>query len=239
VTNALLISATAATLAGLAGSGHCLAMCGGMAGALGMRAGQSTSGTRRLYNAFLYHVGRLSGYASAGALCGLLGSSTRLLAQDSGWIGTLRIASGVLMLSIAARVALRWNLLSGLERLGARFWMLLRPLAARQAARSSITSSLVLGFLWGWLPCGLVYSMLLFAAMSQSAALGAAILFAYGVGTLPSMFGASLFAGELQHVLHRPSWRFGAAVVLTIFGLWTIVTASASSQWPMLFCSTP
>jgi uncharacterized protein len=225
VTNALVISATAATLAGLAGSGHCLAMCGGMAGALGMRAGQSTSGNRRFYNAFLYHVGRLGGYALAGALCGLLGSGARLLAQGSGWIGALRIASGVLMLMIAARVALRWNLLSGLERLGARVWMLARPLAMRQAARSSVGSSLTLGFLWGWLPCGLVYC-------------GAAILFAYGVGTLPSMFSASLFAGQLQHVLHRPSWRLGTAMLLTIFGLWTIVTASASSQWVMLFCAS-
>jgi hypothetical protein len=237
VTDTVVITAAAATLAGLAGSGHCLAMCGGMAGALGMRAGQSAkNAAQRIYNASLYHVGRLGGYALAGGLCGLIGSSTQWLQHGSQWMSVLRVAGGILILLVAARIALRWNLLGGLERLGARFWILLRPLAARQVTASGPLSSLTLGLLWGWLPCGLVYSMLLFAAMSQSATAGAAILFAYGVGTLPAMLGASLFAGQMQRVLNQPTWRVGTALLLVAFGLWTIVAATMPARLEAFYC---
>jgi len=225
MSEAVVITMAAATLAGLAGSGHCVAMCGGIAGALGARAGRKTTGVRNVYGALLYQVGRLGGYCAAGTLCGLLGSATRFLQHGSTLLIALRVGSGILMLLVAARVALRWNLLRHLERLGASVWSLLRPLALRQASTSSDSSALALGFLWGWLPCGLVYSMLLFAAMSQSALEGGAILFAYGAGTLPSMLAATVFAGQLQHTLNRPAWRLISAFLLVAFGLWTILAA--------------
>jgi sulfite exporter TauE/SafE len=211
-------------------------MCGGMAGALGMRTGRAETGLQRLYGTSLYHVGRLGGYSLAGALCGLLGSSTRLLQHSSVLLPVLRTASGVLILLVAARVAFHWNMLGKLERLGARFWSLLRPLALRQASASNGYNRLALGFLWGWLPCGLVYSMLLLAAMSQSALLGGSILFAYGAGTLPSMLAASVFAGQLQHVLNRRAWRLGTAMLLLGFGVWTIMAANAPRGLSAAFC---
>ncbi len=235
--DALVMAAAAATLAGFAGSGHCLAMCGGMAGALGMRAGQSVGTAHRIYNASLYHVGRLSGYALAGAMAGAFGASTQWLLHSASIIEAARILSGVLMLLVAARLALRWNLLGSIERLGARFWNLLRPIAIRQASTPSPAGSLLLGVLWGWLPCGLVYSMLLLAAMSQHAASGAAILFAYGVGTLPSMLGASLFAGGLQRLTARPAFRAMSSLLLCAFGLWTI-GAAASHDLAAMLCVT-
>ena len=235
VTDAAIISATAATLAGLAGSGHCLAMCGGMAGAVGVRAGRNASRVRRIYDAGLYHVGRLGGYALAGMLTGLIGSSTHLLQHGSLLMKTMRAASGILIVLVALRIALRWDLLGGLERLGAHFWRWLRPLAMKQASQSTPASALALGFLWGWLPCGLVYSMLLFAAMSQSALLGANILFAYGVGTLPAMLGATIFSGQLQQLFRRPAWRLGTAVVLASCGVWT-VTAALLPANQLAFC---
>ncbi|MFL6575956.1 MAG: sulfite exporter TauE/SafE family protein [Povalibacter sp.] len=237
MTDVAVISTAAATLAGLAGSGHCLAMCGGMAGALGLRATQSAVGARRIYNASLYHVGRLSGYSLAGAMAGLIGSSTQLFRHELGLVAALRIASGILMFLVAARIACRVNLLGALERLGSRFWIFLRPLAIRQASNANPQSSLLLGFLWGWLPCGLVYSMLLFAAMSQSALLGAAILFSYGVGTLPSMLGASVFAGQLQRAVNRPTWRMTTAALLVAFGVWTVIAAVLpSNHFVQAFC---
>jgi sulfite exporter TauE/SafE len=231
-----VISVASATLAGLAGSVHCLAMCGGMAGALGLRAGRGgANAMSRVQAASLYHVGRLSGYALAGALCGGLGAGAQWLDRSSAVVDVLRIASGVLMLLIAARIALRWNALSSLERAGARFWTHLRPLAIRQATDGGARGALTLGLLWGWLPCGLVYSMLLFAAMSGNAVTGAAILFAYGVGTLPSMLGATLFAGQVQSWLQRPAWRMGTGVVLGLFGIWTVIAAAVAPH-AVLFC---
>lgn len=231
-----VISIASATLAGLAGSVHCLAMCGGMAGALGLRAGGGASAMSRAQAASLYHVGRLGGYALAGAVCGGLGAGVQWLDRSSAIVHVLRIASGVLMVLIAARVALHWNALAVLERAGARFWTLLRPLAVRQATDGDARAALTLGLLWGWLPCGLVYSMLLFAAMSGSALTGAAILFAYGVGTLPSMLGATMFAGQIQSWLHRPAWRVASSALLGVFGIWTVIGAAISSH-AALFCA--
>jgi uncharacterized protein len=237
MSEAVVITTAAATLAGLAGSGHCIAMCGGVAGALGARAGRGTTGLKSIYGALLYQVGRLGGYCAAGTLCGLLGSATRFLQHGSTLLIALRVASGLLIMLVAARVALRWNLLRHLEHLGARVWALLRPLAIRQASMSNQSSALALGFLWGWLPCGLVYSMLLFAAMSQSALQGGTILFAYGAGTLPSMFAATMFAGQLQRTLSRPAWRLISALLLVAFGLWTIVAAIIPGDLADAFCA--
>lgn len=220
------ISLVAALLAGLAGSGHCFAMCGGMAGALGMRAAKAETGSARMVHTLLYQTGRLSGYAMAGALCGWLGSSLQLVSTGTPLFAALRIGSGILILLVAVRLALRWNLLGWLERLGARLWTVIRPVAARSAGRVTKLDSLTLGLLWGWLPCGLVYSMLLFAALSHEALAGAAIMIAYGLGTMPSMLGTSLFAGQLQSVLTRPLARTASAVLLSGFGLWMIVAAA-------------
>ena len=200
-------------------------MCGGMAGAVGVRAGRHVDRARRAYDASLYHVGRLGGYTLAGAVTGLIGSGTHLLQHGSVLMKAMRATSGILIVLVALRIASRWNLLGGLERLGARFWRLLQPLAMKQASQSSPTSALALGFLWGWLPCGLVYSMLLFAAMSQSALMGASILFAYGVGTLPAMWGATIFSGQLQQLFKQSAWRFATAAVLTACGVWTLLAA--------------
>lgn len=237
MTNAVVISATAATLAGLAGSAHCLAMCGGMAGALGMRA-RNASGETQLLHVVLYHAGRLTGYSAAGFVCGLAGSALVVLNRGSALVGALRIASGVLMLLIAARIALRWNALGPLERLGAQFWRWLRPLAIKQASSVGARGSLLLGLLWGWLPCALVYSMLLFATLSRSAWVGAAILFAYGIGTLPSMLGATLLGGQLQRLVNRSTWRMATGALLAAFGVWTIVAATISPH-NLLYCAVP
>jgi sulfite exporter TauE/SafE len=217
------ISLSAAFIAGVAGSGHCLAMCGGLAGAFGMRVRSSATTTSSAFSSALpYHAGRLSGYAFAGALCGLLGATLQTilnLAQIGAW---LRTASGVLLLLIALRMLSPWNPLRWLETLGAKFWRRLQPLTQKTAALNGNAHAIALGFLWGWLPCGLVYSMLLFAALSGRAVEGSAILLAFGLGTLPAMLTSSVFASRAQHLL-RSRWpRFASGALLLFLGAWMI-----------------
>lgn len=206
-------------------------MCGGLAGALGMRARASGAGGGggALFNALGYHLGRIAGYSLAGALCGLFGAGVQAALDLSRLAVGLRVASGVLLVLVAARILLAWNTLGWLDVLGARFWRRLQPVA-RQAASSQGTSrSLLLGLMWGWLPCGLVYSMLMFAALSGTAANGALIMIAFGVGTLPSMLGSSLFAAQLHAWLSQRWPRLLSGVLLLIFGAWMIAAALQSS----------
>lgn len=217
------IGLSAAFIAGVAGSAHCFAMCGGLAGALGMRArSTATSPHSAFTNTLSYHVGRLGGYAMAGAICGLIGA-TLTAVLDLARVGVvLRIASGVLLMLIALRMLSPWNPLRWLETLGAKFWRRLQPFTLGTGKLTGHTHAVALGFLWGWLPCGLVYSMLLFAALSGHALNGAAILLAFGLGTLPSMLTSSVLASQVQRFLKGRWPRFASGALLLLFGAWMI-----------------
>ena len=183
---------------------------------------QSANAGTAFSNALSYHVGRLSGYTVAGAICGLIGASLQGV-LDLARIGTaLRIASGVLLMLIALRMLSPWNPLRWLETLGAKFWRRLQPLALGAQKLTGHGHAIALGFLWGWLPCGLVYSMLLFAALSGDALNGAATLLAFGLGTLPSMLTSSVLASQMQRVLQSRWPRVASGVLLLIFGAWMI-----------------
>jgi sulfite exporter TauE/SafE len=216
-----VISLTAAFVAGVAGSTHCFAMCGGMAGALGMRARATAAGPASAFaNASTFQAGRIGSYAAIGALFGLAGAALESM-FDLMRIGVvLRVASGALLILIALRILVRWNALVVLERLGARFWSKVQPYAQRAACGEGRGRALLLGALWGWLPCGLVYSMLAFAATSGDATSGAAIMAAFGAGTLPSMLTASLLASQVQRLLARRWPRAVSGVLLLLFGVW-------------------
>jgi sulfite exporter TauE/SafE len=217
------ISLSAAFVAGIAGSAHCFAMCGSLAGAFGMRAravGADASGA--FGNALSYHVGRLSGYTLAGAICGLLGATLQAvlnLARIGSW---LRIASGALLLLIALRMLSPWNPLRWLETLGAKFWRGLQPLTQKTGTLNGRAQAIALGFLWGWLPCGLVYSMLLFAALSGNALHGGAILLAFGLGTLPAMLTSTVLASQVQNLLRNRWPRLASGILLLLLGAWMI-----------------
>jgi len=220
------ITLTAALLAGIAGSAHCFTMCGGLASALGMHARATTATAAAAFRtACVYQVGRLSGYAIAGALCGAFGAAVQRVLDLSRLAATLRVASGVLLILVAARVLFSWNALRWLERFGARFWLKLQPLVRRTKSMNGTTHALILGALWGWLPCGLVYSMLLFAAFSGHALHGAAIMLAFGFGTLPSMLTGTALASQLHRLLARRWPRVVSGTLLMMFGIWMTVAA--------------
>lgn len=225
------ITLSAALLAGLAGSAHCLTMCGGLASAFGMRA--RAGGARpaaMLRDALLHQAGRIGGYALAGGLSGIFGAALQQVLDLSRIAGALRFASGVLLMLVATRVLLSWNALRWLERLGGHFWSGLQPLVRSTGRLDGATRALLLGMLWGWLPCGLVYSMLLFAAFSGHASSGALIMIAFGMGTLPSMMTGTLLASQVHALLAQHWPRLVSGTLLMLFGLWMTLAALLSQH---------
>jgi hypothetical protein len=224
------ITLSAALIAGLAGSVHCVAMCGGLAGALAMRRG-TQPGSRRgtVRDVGLHHAGRLIGYAGAGAVFGWLGVTLQSLVDLPLLTVATRVAAGFLLVLVATRILFGWNTLVGLERLSAYFWRALRPLMGRAASSRSSAANLMLGLLWGWLPCGLVYSMLLFAALSGDALNGSAVMLAFGLGTLPAMLASSLLASRVAQALSWPGARRAVGALLLVFGVWLGWAAVASA----------
>lgn len=223
-----VISMSAALIAGAAGSVHCVAMCGGLAGALGMRSRGTLSNSLR--DACLYHCGRLGSYGLAGALFGLLGATVISTFNLPLLAAGARVGAGVVLILAAAKVLLGWNMLSSIERVGAHYWKALQPLARRAISASGPTRSLAVGLLWGWLPCGLVYSMLVFAALSGEWLRGAGIMVAFGLGTMPAMLTSSVFAGRLGQWTRQRGTRQLGGVLLLLFGCWIAWSAIPSAH---------
>ena len=157
----LLISAL---ILGLLGGGHCLGMCGGLMGALTM-AIPAEQRNRRLQLLLAYNIGRISSYALAGLLVGLAGWAI----GNSPAALLLRALAGILLVCMGLYLAGWWSGLTRIEALGRHLWRHLQPLTRRLMPVTSVPQALFLGAIWGWLPCGLVYSSLLWAASQGSA----------------------------------------------------------------------
>ncbi|MDQ2070405.1 sulfite exporter TauE/SafE family protein [Natronospira bacteriovora] len=217
------ITLLAAFLAGLAGSAHCLGMCGGIAGALGMAGGAGEHRLRGGINALLYNLGRVGSYmligTAAAALVALGGAALSL----PHWAGTLRIATALILLAIGFQLAFNWSGLRRIEQLGGRVWQKLAPLARRFLPPRTPLHALALGALWGWLPCGLVYTLVLAAAVSGDPLTGGAIMLAFGLGTLPAMTGTTMMGGQINRLRQTTTFRRTAGALLIGFGLWTAV----------------
>lgn len=204
----------AALLGGLVGSVHCLGMCGGIAGALGMAGGG------RPAMALSYSAGRIASYAVAGAIAGAIGAG---LAGAMGVGPWLRLVMGAVLVLLGLQVAVNLRLLAPLEAAGARLWQRLSPVARRFVPPRHAGQALALGALWGWLPCGLVYGMLAAAAGTGGAAEGALFMAVFGLGTAPAMVGVTWASGRSGTFLTARRRRL-LGWLLVLFGAWTMVT---------------
>jgi sulfite exporter TauE/SafE len=206
-----------ALLLGLLGGGHCLGMCGGLMGALTFAIPAEQRGRRgRLLLA--YNLGRVLSYAAAGLLLGSLGWSL-----GSGPASLLlRGFAALLLVAMGLYLAGWWQGLTRLEALGGGLWRRLRPLARRLLPVTSLPRALLLGAVWGWLPCGLVYSSLVWAASQGDALRGGLLMLAFGIGTWPVLLATGLAAERSQALLRRRGLRVAGGVLVILFGLWTL-----------------
>jgi sulfite exporter TauE/SafE len=218
------LSLGAALVAGLAGSGHCLAMCGGVAGALAVRAHGADAGLgSRVSLALVYNIARIVSYAVAGALAGSLGRALVAAVDVAALSLALRVLAGAVMVAAAGRLLFGWRLLDPLEAAGSGLWRRVMPWASgRTRSRNSLTGAMALGLAWGWLPCGLTYSMLLLAATTANATMGALVMAAFGLGTMPAMVTATVAFDRAARALSRKATlRTAAGALLLVFGAWT------------------
>ncbi|MBK4991482.1 sulfite exporter TauE/SafE family protein [Pseudomonas sp. S36] len=206
-----------ALVLGLLGGGHCLGMCGGLMGALTL-AIPPEQRSRRLRLLLAYNLGRVCSYACAGLLLGLAG-----WAVASGPAAVvLRTAAALLLIAMGLYLAGWWSGLTRVEALGRGLWRHIQPLATRLLPVSSVPRAMLLGALWGWLPCGLVYSTLLWAASQGNAGYSAALMLAFGLGTWPVLLATGLAAERVNALLRRRSVRMAGGVLVMLFGIWTL-----------------
>ena len=206
-------------LVGLLGSGHCFGMCGGIAAGLGtlpVKGSPKASSTRpRASSAILFNIGRILSYAFLGLLSAWLLSSAGDMLNVPKWSMILRFVTAVMIFLIGIQFLFNWQVLGFVERAGAHVWKLILPFATRAASLPGGSGRLLLGLCWGFLPCGLVYCVILTASAAGSAFSGALVMLAFGLGTLPSMVGMAMAAPALAALLSDRWTRrlMGAALV--------------------------
>lgn len=213
-----LTAIIAAFFLGLFSSAHCIGMCGGIMGALTM-AVPADATQKRWMILIGYNLARILSYALIGILLG------RFAQELTHWGGQffLRVIAGLLLIAMGLYLANWWRGLAYVENAGRYFWRYLQPLSKKIMPVNSIAKAFALGMIWGWLPCGLVYSALVFAMAQGQAISSGVVMLAFGVGTLPSVLLSGIFAQTLNRWLQIKQLRGIFAVTIMLFGLWTLL----------------
>ena len=235
------LTVLAALLLGLLASGHCVLMCGGITGALGIATAKDARGRPRKSLLLGYQFGRVLSYTLAGLLIGSIGGALIALLDIERVRLALRIASSAALL-LAALVMLGVVRDPG-SRLGRSLWPKLAPLGRRLLPVATLPRAVAFGAIWGWMPCGFVYTILLVAALSAQPLQSAAVMAAFGLGTLPAMLATSWGAPRLIAVLARKHVRRSAGMFLlacafvTFAAPWLIGHAPWLHGWLPFDCS--
>lgn len=201
---------------GLLGAGHCMGMCGGIASLLTLN--QSGRQTTPL---LLYNTGRILSYMLFGAIIGGLVASLSTLAALNHVLIWLRLLAALLMVGLGLYVGRWWFGILKLERFGQSVWKHISPAGTALLPLKKSWYALPFGFIWGWLPCGLVYSILTWAAVSGGFLQGALIMGAFGLGTLPAMLLVGFGATKIKQLQQSKIFRHIAAVFIITYGLYT------------------
>lgn len=210
------LSYLSAFLVGLLGGGHCIGMCGGIVGAVTM----ALPGERpRLPFLLAYNGGRIASYTAAGVLAGLIGASSFFLDHVLPVEKLLYLLASLMLIVLGLYLAGLWQGVLVLERLGGTLWRHLQPLSKRLLPVRNPAGAFALGLVWGWLPCGLVYSVLVAALATGSALDGGLLMLAFGLGTLPTLLAMGLAAVRLKAWLQQKWVRLISGLLVLGFGV--------------------
>lgn len=217
-------SVVAVFVVGLLGGVHCLGMCGSI---VGMLTTQLPPGGARWPFHLAYNSGRITSYTLAGLLVGEIGQAG-LLMRDVVPIQHLLFAlSSLMLVALGLYLAGIWGAVRHIERAGKWLWQRIQPLSRNLLPIVSPVQAFLLGMLWGWLPCGLVYSVLVTALASGHAQSGAMIMLAFGLGTLPNLLLAGMFWERCRRWVQSPQIRLIAGLMVMAFGVYGLIKVAS------------
>lgn len=210
----------AAFVFGLMGGAHCIGMCGGIMSALTFAVPPSMRHPARMGGLLLsYNLGRILSYMVAGALVAALGT---LISLSPTARVLLQTFAALMLILMALYIANWWKGLLKVEAIGRHLWRYIEPLGRRLMPVVHIPQAFTLGALWGWLPCGLVYSMLAWSLAIADPYQGAMLMGAFGLGTLPALLATGLAAQQFSQLIRHPATRSIAAITIIGFAVWQL-----------------
>lgn len=215
---------------GFLGSMHCLGMCGGIVGALNSGLPQAHRQSR--ISTFAYHLtynaGRILSYCTAGALAGLAGAQSSKLAIDA-VVPAGQLIAGLFLIALGLYLAGWKRAIAWMENLGQHLWKYIQPLDKGFLPVKSPLHAFGLGLVWGWLPCGLVYSALALSLLSASPQQGAFLMLGFGLGTLPMLLAMGRAYEFLRNVVRNPLMRQLAGGAIVLLGVYTALSGMIGS----------
>ncbi|MDQ9170519.1 sulfite exporter TauE/SafE family protein [Oxalobacteraceae bacterium R-40] len=241
-------------IVGLLGSVHCVGMCGGIVSAFStMSSGRKPfpvplvaqgAGTVQVsvadtaLHSLAYNAGRIGSYMLAGAMAGGIAGSAYTFSKITVFqVGAYWLAN-LMLIVLGLYLMDAWRGLTKLETAGQALWKKIQPLTGKLMPIDSPAKMFMLGGLWGWLPCGMVYSVLLTAMMTGSAVTGASVMLAFGLGTLPMLLAIGMFGARMRTYLQNRKVRVVSGLIVLGFGVLGLVRAASGSQlgWLDMLC---
>ncbi len=204
---------------GLLGSGHCLGMCGGLSSALGLNAGTNKATSLINPQILAYNLGRILSYSVAGIIVGSIGF---WLSKNLSSLVILRYMAAVMLILMGLYLGKWFNGIIYTEKLGKVLWPFIQPLSKRFIPVKNTKDALLVGMVWGWLPCGLVYSALIWASLESSVSGSMLIMMSFGMGTLPAMLATGIFAQKFNQFIRKPWFRSASGCMMIAFGIWSL-----------------
>jgi len=219
----MITSLFAAFMIGVLGAGHCITMCGGISGAIA-HASNNSSYPSSLTPLF-YNLGRIGSYTLIGAVVGYTAQIGLNFGGGYDLLVILRFISGITLILIGLYIAQLNSAILQLEKVGRVIWRYIQPITRQFLPLKTPFHAFPLGFLWGWLPCGLVYSALTLALSSGSTMNAAFTMFAFGLGTFPMMFLVGNISSKFNSLIQNSRFKQFSGLLLVLFGLHVIYIA--------------
>ena len=217
-----------AFIIGLLGGVHCAGMCGGIMGALtlGTDIGKNKFSLFTFITA--YNLARITSYVVAGIIFGSLGATITDLTTVNNAQLILKVIASLFLIALGLYLASWWRGLIAIEQMGNIVWKKIEPLARRCIPIRNMSQALIAGFTWGWLPCGLVYSVLIWSLSSGGAVEGGFLMLSFGLGTLPNLLLIGFFSSTLTRYFQNSIVRAIAGLIIIIFGVIQLTSAISS-----------
>jgi sulfite exporter TauE/SafE len=221
IDSAFQTSYLVAFIMGLFSSLHCVGMCGSIIGTLTLSLEPKIRENKRrlLPFVFNYNLGRILSYSIAGLLAGIIGSVLSLpFAEGEAYRG-LQIISAIIMTCAGLYIAGWFPGFAYIEKIGSRFWKVLEPFGRKIIPVKKLRHAFLFGMIWGWLPCGLVYTALALAATSGDIVQSALTMLSFGLGTLPAVVGVGVIGGMISKLARMNQFKQVIGILLIILAL--------------------
>lgn len=205
-----------AFLIGLAGAGHCFGMCGGIISALSFNSDNKNPFTTQL----TYNFGRITSYTLLALAFSYFFQTFSNYYEGVSYF--LRTFAAIILFLMALYLLKQSQLILKIERLGSFGWHYLAPFAKTLLPIKTNKHAFLAGFVWGWLPCGLVYSSLIWISARSTPLEATILMFAFGLGTLPAMLATGIFSRSLKDYWKNYHLNTVSGFFMLFYALWTL-----------------